>query len=948
MSPRQTMYIIDAHGLIYQMFHAIRDQMNSPDGRPTNAVFGVTRDLLQLHQEVQPDYLLCAFDLEGGTFRDEIYSEYKKNRQPPPVDLPPQIPIIKEVLAAMNLPVLSLPGFEADDIMATVSAEAAERDIDVTICTSDKDCRQLITDRVRLYNLRKRETMSREELIADWGVSPEQVIDYQTMVGDSVDNIPGVVGVGAKTAAKLLQEYGTIAEIIANVDKIKQPKMRENFKKAIADGTIERARKLVELRCDVPLEIQWEDWRRREWDGPKLLQLFTELGFRRFSEQVRTSMKSAGKAKNAAILEQLDESKNLFSDFSDPEFAPVEPAAPQAGWKMAYTLVDDADSLAKFLNELKSQKRFAFDLETTGLDPLICDIVGIAFSWQADEGYYLAVRGPIEDKKLNEAELLSKLKPIFADSTVQKINQNIKYDRAVLKVHGIDIAGLAGDSMVAHYLLNAGERSHGLDEMTRIYLGHENISITELIGKSGKNQKRMDEVPTAKVAQYAGEDADAAWRLTEKLERDLELENLKKLYDEVEMPLIEVLGDMEYNGIGIDVPLLRRISGEMAIDLERIEKQIHAEAGREFNIASPKQLREILFDELKLPVQKRTDLTGEASTDQETLEKLAALGHAIPKMITEHRSISKLKGTYVDALPDLVNPKTGRVHTTFNQTIAVTGRLSSSNPNLQNIPARTEMGRQIRQAFIPQQGWQLLSADYSQIELRLLAHFCGDDALQEAFRQNVDIHTKVAAEIYGVELANVSGDQRRMAKTVNFGILYGMSNQGLAQRLGIGRTEAEAFIRAYFARYPKVLAYQDGLLKKCRKQGYISTILGRKRYFDPKAIREKSTFMGRNQAEREAINMEIQGSAADLIKLAMLKIHKRLQAEKWQAKMLLSVHDELVFEAPSEEVGKLAELVKSEMIAAMTLDIPLDVEVSAGPNWLVLQRYLTPTESAFR
>ncbi|QVL31822.1 DNA polymerase I [Telmatocola sphagniphila] len=932
MSSRQTMYIIDAHGLIYQMFHAIRDAMTSPDGRPTNAVFGVTRDLIYLHEDVRPDYLLCCFDLPGPTFRDEIYPEYKKNRPPQPEDLTPQIPMIQDVLRAMNLPVLSLPTFEADDVMATVACAAAERDIEVTICTSDKDCRQLIADNIRLYNLRKREVMSREQLIEDWGVAPEQVVDYQSMVGDSVDNVPGVTGVGAKTAAKLLLEYGTLDNIIAHVDQIKQPKMRENFKKAIADGTLERARKLVELRCDIPLEIHWEEWKRREWNGPQLLQLFTEFGFRRFSEQVRSMLKIDGKKKNDALLRDIGEEKNLFSDFTDPEFAPLPETPPQAGWKMAYTLVDDEGSFEAFFKDLSEQKRFAFDLETTGLDPLICEIVGLAFSWQVDEGYYLPLRGPESDKKLDERTVLEKLQPIFANPAIQKLNQNIKFDRAVLKAHHFEVSGVAGDSMIAHYLLHSGERSHGLDELTRIYLGHENISITELIGK-GKNQLRMDQVPTAKVAQYAAEDADAAWRLTERLEKDLDREKLKSLYSDVEIPLIEVLGDMEHEGIRVDVELLKKMSIEMANDLARIEKQIHAAAGREFNIASPKQLREILFEELKLPVQKRTDLTGEASTDQETLEKLAALGHEIPKMITEHRQISKLKGTYVDALPDLVNPKTGRVHTSFNQTVAATGRLSSSNPNLQNIPARTDLGKQIRQAFIPREGWQLLTADYSQIELRLLAHFCGDEALQEAFRQKKDIHTMVAAQIAHVDVKDVSGDQRRMAKTVNFGVIYGMSAHGLAQRLNISRTEAEAFIQAYFARYPQVLSYQDILLKKCRKNGYVSTILGRKRFFEKSTIREKTSYQGRNTAEREAINMEIQGSAADLIKLAMLRIHKKLLSG-WQSKMLLTVHDELVFEAPPSEVQKLATMVREEMSGAMELAVPLDVEIAVGPNWL--------------
>jgi DNA polymerase-1 len=532
--------------------------------------------------------------------------------------------------------------------------------------------------------------------------------------------------------------------------------------------------------------------------------------------------------------------------------------------------------------------------------------------------------------------VLKDLKPILEDPAVRKVNQNIKYDQIVLHAAGVELKGVAGDSMVAHYLLHSGERTHNLDELTRKYLGHENVSITELIGK-GKNQKTMAEVPTAQVCAYAAEDADAAWRLTNLLEAELDKTPLRKVYDEVEVPLIEVLADLEATGIRLDVPFLVKLSKTMTDRLAGLEKRIHELAGKEFNIASLKQLREVLYQDLKLPVLKRTDLSNEPSTDQETLEKLAALGHAVPKTIIEHRQISKLKGTYVDALPALVNPDTGRLHTSFNQTVAATGRLSSSDPNLQNIPARSDMGREIRQAFLPKDGWVLITADYSQIELRLLAHFTGDPALRAAYADGHDIHAQVAGQIFNVDSTAVTDNQRRVAKTVNFGVLYGMSAFGLAERLGIDRKEAEKFIDQYFARYPKVQIYQDNLLKKARQDGYVTSILGRRRKFDPTAIRAQTSYHGRNQAEREAINMEIQASAADMIKLAMLNVHRRLKSEKRQAKMLLTVHDELVFEAPPKEVKAVAKLVREEMVGAMKLEVPVEVEVAAGKNWLEVE-----------
>ena len=953
-----TLYVLDTHGMIFQMFHGI-GPMSAPDGRPTNAVFGVTRAIMGLYDH-GADYLLATFDRKEPTFREDLYKPYKAHRPPPPDDLIVQVPMISQVLDAMCIPVLSVAGFEADDLMATLASEGAARGLKVHLCTSDKDCRQLLTDRVQIRNLRKGETLDAAGLKADWGVEPRQVVDFQALVGDSVDNVPGVAGVGPKTAAKWLQQYGTLENLIAHVEELGGPKLKLAMQTAIANGSLELSRKLVKLDANVPMPLEWEAWRRRDWDGQRLLELFTEFGFRGFANKVRSTLTQSGVKQNAEILQTIGEPTQLATVAHSQEATksiklpkPDRPSlfdqidndggpdadfafgalAGEDHWKTNYTTIDTAEAFTAFLGKLNKQTRITFDLETTSLEPMRAAIVGYAFSWAEQEAYYLPVRGPVGSPMLDPGTTLAKLKPVFENLKVAKANQNIKYDLLVLRAQGVTLLGVAGDSMIADYLLHAGERTHNLDELSRRYLKHENISIKKLIG-TGKKQITMDQVPIDKVSKYACEDADTAQRLTALLEPQLADQGLRQLYDDLEIPLIEVLAELEFNGVRLDTPFLAKLSVEMEIQLASLEKEIHALAGRAFNIASPKQMREVLFDEMKLPVQKKTDTTGEPSTDQESLERLAALGYELPKIIVGHRQVSKLKGTYVDALPLLVNPRTGRVHTSFNQTVASTGRLSSSDPNLQNIPTRSDQGKQIRQAFIPPDGWRILTADYSQIELRLLAHFCGDVQLQAAFAEDRDVHTRVAAEIFKVAESHVTSEQRRVAKTVNFGVIYGMSAPGLATRLGIPKKEAGTFIDSYFERYPSVLAYQDHLLTNARKTGYVATILGRRRAFDPSGIRSSSNYHNRSSAEREAINMEIQGSAADLMKLAMLAVHKRLRAEKLRTKMLLSVHDELVFEAPSEEVPALAALVRHEMIGAMSLSVPLQVDVAAGPNWL--------------
>jgi DNA polymerase-1 len=960
-----SLYLLDAHGLIFQMFFGIKGGMTAPDGRPTNAVYGVTRALMDLYDR-GADYLIATLDHKDATFREAIDPNYKAHRDPPPEELLMQEPLIQNIMAAMRIPFLIVPGYEADDIMATVATAASDRGLDVYLCTADKDCRQLITDKVKVLNLRKPEggeLLDAAGVLADWGVRPDQVIDFQALVGDTVDNVPGVPGVGPKTASKWLQEFGTLDKIIANVETVPAgPKVKAALRESIANGDLAKSKALVSLDHHVPLTFDWEGWRRQDWDGPRLHELLQEFGFRSFAERVRRTLTTSGVKRNSALLETAGIKNTLFSNAEGvptakplPRFQPLKagtidllsfigeekdgsdaatmkPSGPE--WSYAgYELVNSADGLQRFLENLKQQSRFVFDLETTSLDPIRAEIVGLAFCWQPGTAYYLAIRGPREEAKLDLTSTLAALKPIFENPAVGKVNQNIKYDQMVLAEHGIDLKHVVGDPMIAHYLLEPGARVHGLDDLTHDFLQHENIKISDLIGK-GKKQLTMDQVATAKVRDYACEDADAALQLANRFEPLLEPAGLRALYESLEIPLIGVLAEMERTGIKVNVPYLNKLSLEMASEIAGLEEEIYRLAGHEFNIASLKQLQVVLFEELQLPVQKRTGIKNEPSTDQESLERLAALGHEFPKKMVAYRQVTKLKGTYVDVLPTLTNPKTGRIHTSFNQTAAETGRLSSSDPNLQNIPTRTEQGAQLRKAFVPCEGWQLVTADYSQVELRLLAHFCEDATLHAAFVADQDVHALVASEIFKVPVDQVTKQQRGLAKTVNFGVLYGMSAAGLAVRLSIPKAEAGQFIAAYFARYPKVLDYQNTLLKKCRDNGYVGTILGRKRRFDPSAIRRNSSYHGRNQAEREAINMEIQGSAADLLKKAMLNLDTRLKRDKLKAKMLLTVHDELVFEAPPDEVATLAHLARTEMTNAIQLRVPLKVDVAAGPNWL--------------
>ncbi len=923
----KTVYVIDSHSLIFQVFHAIAE-MTSPSGRPVSAVFGFTRDILGILEQRKPDYLFCAFDMPGDTFRHQIFPAYKEHRSEMPVDLVPQIDSICRILKAMGVPVVGASGYEADDVLATIAHTTHERGGACVLVTGDKDCRQLITDRVKMFNIRKNQFIGAEELLADWGVRPEQVVDYQALVGDPVDNVPGVPLIGPKLAREMLQKYGTLENLFDHVNEIAGEKRKQNLIAGREQAFI--SRRLAALDKHSPVAIDWPAGETSRHDPVAARELFEEFGFHSLTQKMRDQ-------------------------------APKQKTA----WVANYQTIDTPEKLRWLVAEMSQQPRISMDTETTCVAPRWAEIVGYSFCWKEGEAYYVPVRGPAGSAHLNPTETLEALRPVLENPRIGKIGQNIKYEIIVLRSAGVELAGVDFDTMVASYLIDAGERNHNLDELAARYFGHKTTQIGELIG-TGKQQKRMDEVPLPLITHYAAEDADVPWRLRPILGERLGKMACDRLYHDVELPLIEVLAELEYNGIRLDVGRLEQLSKQYDEKLTSLEQQIYELAGRPFNIGSTKQLQQVLFEEQNLP-RLRKNKTG-SSTDADVLEELA-LQHPLPAKIIEYRQFAKLKNTYVDALPALVYPKTGRVHTSFNQSVAATGRLSSSDPNLQNIPIRTQEGREIRSAFLPgYDGWRLIAADYSQIELRVLAHFSGDATLLESFARDEDIHARVAGQVFGVHLEGVTSEMRRVAKAVNFGVIYGQSPFGLAKMLGIEQRQAAEFIRAYFAGYPGVYAFLEETIAQCRKQGYVSTILGRRRTISgigdgkPKFMQQKrqtepsdaealltdgdtapanqapaaqvgNVLRQKSLAERTAINTVIQGSAADLIKLAMIKIHRRLKADGFLARMLLQIHDELMFEAPPEECDRLITLIQDEMAGVMPLGVPLKVDVKVGATW---------------
>ena len=886
-------YVVDGHSHLYRAFYAIKG-LTTRDGQPSNAVYGFTGMLRKLIAQHKPDYLAVAFDLPGPTFRHKLYADYKATRQHPPDDLQAQIPMTREVVEAMDIPILTCEGYEADDVLGTVARLGAERGVDVVLVTSDKDARQLLGPRVRMLDTKKDAFITAEDVREQDGIAPEQVVEAMSLSGDTSDNVPGVPKVGPKTALALIQQYGTLEEALAHADEVKGKKLQENLKTFADQARL--SRKLVVIDTHVPMTIDFEACRFSPPDPEKLAPIYEKLNFRQFLEEFL----DARPASEATTASETD-----------------------------YRLVDTPERFEAFLAELKKQPRFAVDTETTSTTPRAAKLVGLSFSWKAGQGWYLPVRGPLGSGTLDLKETLGALKPILEAPEVGKVGQHIKYDAVVLRNYDVALQGVAFDTMVAAFVLDSERRRYKLDDLAATMLGCRMQPISDLIGK-GKKQITMDLVPVDAVCHYAAEDADVTWRLGELLEKQLAAQpELKRLYETIELPLIAVLTDMEFTGIGFDGSVLRAMSGWLADQIADLEKRIHAEAGEPFNIASPKQLGAILFDKLGMSKLKKTK-TG-ASTNSDVLEQLA-IEHVLPGLVLEYRQLTKLKSTYVDTLPEMVVRETGRIHTSFHQTGAATGRLSSSDPNLQNIPIRTEIGTRIRKAFVPSQpGDLLLSADYSQIELRILAHFSKDKALRQAFIDDQDIHRFVASQVNGVAPEDVTPEMRRAAKAVNFGIVYGLTAYGLSRDLRIPVAEADAFITEYFGRYPGVKAFIDETIAQAHEDGFARTLCGRVRPLP--GLNDRNRNM-RQFAERAAVNTVIQGTAADMIKIAMIRLHARLRETGLRARMLLQIHDELLFELPCDEEGPLSELVVGEMTGALRFDVPVKVNIAVGANWM--------------
>ncbi len=886
--------LLDGNSFCYRAFYAIRELRNSK-GQPTNAVYGFITMFEKLLKEVGPDGVAVAFDLKGPTFRHKAFEDYKAHRAPMPEDLVSQMPIIKEVVRALNVPIYEKEGYEADDVMATLARKLKALGHEVTIVTSDKDALQLVDKKIKVLNPQKENFIYDEAQVKKrFGVEPKRVVEIMALMGDASDNIPGVPGIGDKTASKLIIEFGTLEEVLKNISKIKGDKIKENLDRHKEQARL--SRRLAEIDQNVPLDFDIEKMKRGEPDAEKLAELYQALEFKSL-------------LKNLTVLEE----KN--SD--DPG--------------LHYSLVQNWPDFEKLKKRLSGEKEWAFDFETTGTDPLLAEPIGVSFCFHEKEASYVSFSGT--GKVLDAKSCLLFLKDLFEDPKIKKSGQNIKYEMLILKNFGIELQGVHFDTMIASYCLNPAKPNHNLDDIAFEHLELRITSIKELIG-SGAKAISMEEVDLERVYRYGCQDSDVTYRLSKILKKKLVEKSLLHLFEEIEMPLVRVLGDMEAAGIAIDLPLLKELSKEMEKALSNLTCAIHKEAGTPFNINSPKQMAEILFEKLGLPVVKKTK-TG-ASTDVEVLSQLSEI-HSLPKEILKFRELSKLKSTYVDALPLLVNPKTHRVHTSFNQTVTATGRLSSSNPNLQNIPIRKEEGRKIRKAFIAQgKDKSLVSADYSQIELRVLAHLSEDKMLIQAFQEGADIHRYTASLIFNVTMGEVTETMRGSAKTVNFGVLYGMGAFSLAKSLGITNDAARDFIKAYFERYPRVKKYLDDVVEKARKDGFVSTYFKRRRYIPEILSRNPRV---KSFAERTAINAPIQGTASDIIKIAMRHIADHLAKKQLKSKMMLQVHDELLFEAPKEELKALVSMVVKEMQGAVSFKVPMKVSVKVGPNWLDMKEF---------
>ncbi len=913
-APRR-LFLVDGSGYIFRAFHAL-PPMTKSDGTPINAVYGFCNMLIRLLDDMEADAIAVIFDASARSFRNDIYADYKANRPEPPDELKPQFPLIREAVRAFNVPCIEVEGYEADDIIATYARQAAARGESVTIVSSDKDLMQLVGDGICMYDPMRLKTIGPDEVRERFGVGPEKVVDVQALAGDSTDNVPGVPGIGVKTAAQLIEEYGDLDTLLARAGEIKQNKRRENLLKFAEQARI--SRELVKLDDQVPLEESIDDFDIREPDPETLLGFLRAQEFRTITARVEAKLAQAGSVTK-----------------TEPEISAPEMAR--------YELVTDAETLAAWIARATEVGIVAIDTETTSLDPLRCDLVGVSLAVEPGRACYIPIGHSVNgsgqgDLSLDGAQTASMrqmakdtavamLKPLLEDPSVLKVGHNIKYDMLVLEPCGIRMAPI-DDTMVLSYVLDGARHGHGMDELAGLFLKHQTIRYEDVAGK-GKAQVTFDRVPIERALDYAAEDAEVSLRLHRLFKRRLIEERMVALYETMERPLVGILARMEHFGIKVDREQLRGLSRDFTQRLAGLEDEIYKLAGRTFNIGSPKQLGEILFKEMGLDGGRKVK-TGAFATGADILEDLAAQGHELPARVLEWRQLSKLKSTYADALVEEIHPTTGRVHTCFAQTVAGTGRLSSSDPNLQNIPIRTEEGRKIRRAFVADEGTVLLSADYSQIELRLLAHVAEIEALREAFHAGHDIHAMTASQVFGIPIEGMDPQTRRKAKAINFGIIYGISPFGLARQLSIPQAEARAYIDAYFERYPGIRDYMDRAKGFARQHGCVTTIFGRK-CFTP-YIHDKNPAR-RSFAERAAINAPLQGSAADIIKRAMTRLPRALEKRGLQAKMLLQVHDELLFEVPVEEKDETAETVRSVMEAAAELSVPLIVETGFGENW---------------
>ncbi len=954
MAEQKRLFLLDAYALIFRGYYAfIKNPRINSKGLDTSAIMGFMNSLLDVIRREKPDHLAVCFDKGGSDVRNDLYSEYKANRDATPEPIMIAIPYIQDILKAMHIPVVVLPGCEADDVIGTLAKQAEKEGYKVYMVTPDKDFAQLVSENIFMYRPARMgngiEIWGIPEVQKKFGVKrPEQVIDFLGMMGDASDNIPGLPGVGEKTAKKFLAEFETMENLLANTDKLKG-KMKEKVEENKELGLLSKELAKILIDCDVTFDAK--DYELSMPDGEKVQEIFEELEFRRLKDQFLqlfntnpsevlpltpsqgggTSADSKTPPPSEGAGGRTTAGSGQFSLF-DAEGGTTENITMTSSRKTIkdtdhfYQTVQPGMGTKLFLQNLMKQRAVCFDTETTSLDPLEAELVGIAFSWEIGKGFYV----PFPENKDEAQEIIEQLRPFFEAETIEKVGQNLKYDIKVLAKYKVTIKGKLFDTMLAHYLINPDMR-HNMEVLAETYLNYTPVSITELIGKKGKNQQSMRDVPIEQQTEYAVEDADITLQLKAHFEKELGEANTQKLFDEIEIPLVSVLAHMELEGIRLDAEFLNSLSRKLDEDILHLEKEIYKEAGETFNIASPKQLGEILFEKMQLVKKPKKTKTGQYSTAEDVLSVLAK-DHKIIRDVLEYRGLSKLKSTYVDALPNQVSKVTGRVHTDYMQTVAATGRLSSNNPNLQNIPIRTERGREVRKAFVPRnEEYTLLAADYSQIELRIIAALSKEPKMMEAFKNGEDIHASTASKVFNVPLEEVTREQRGNAKTVNFGIIYGVSAFGLSNQTDLNRTEAKELIDTYYETYPKLKSYMAEQVDFARENGYVQTVLGRRRYL--KDINSQNAVV-RGAAERNAVNAPIQGSAADIIKIAMINIYNKLVEGNYKTKMLLQVHDELVFDAYKPELDKVKTLIKTEMENAFKLEVPLDVDLGEGNNWL--------------